>query len=36
MDGYLEHGKFKYIDKYKSKAGKWVYKYKDAAGKKAN
>jgi len=32
---YLAHGKFKYIDKYKSKAGKWVYKYKDAAGKKA-
>lgn len=29
---YLAHGKFKYIDKYKSKAGKWVYKYKQDAG----
>ena len=28
---YLAHGKFKYIDKYKSKAGKWVYKYKQDA-----
>ena len=34
MDGYLEHGKFKYIDKYKSKAGKWVYRYaSDLKGK---
>lgn len=31
MDGYLEHGKFKYIDKYRSKAGKWVYRYKQDA-----
>lgn len=31
MDGYLEHGKFKYIDKYKSKSGKWVYIYKKNA-----
>lgn len=23
----LSHGKFKYIDKWKSKAGNWVYKY---------
>lgn len=35
MDGYLEHGKFKYIDKYKSKAGKWVYRYKQDAQKRA-
>lgn len=28
----LSHSKFKYIDKWKSKAGKWVYKYsKDAS-----
>ena len=27
MRDYLEHGKFKYIDKWKSKSGKWVYKY---------
>lgn len=35
MDGYLAHGNFKYIDKHRSKTGKWVYTYKDAAGKKA-
>lgn len=26
---YISHGKFKYIDKWKSKTGKWVYKYAD-------
>lgn len=29
MSEYLQHGKFKYIDKWRSKTGKWVYKYKD-------
>lgn len=35
MSDYLEHGKFKYIDKWKSKTGKWVYKYAEDAKKKA-
>lgn len=34
MNDYLQHGKFKYIDKWKSKAGKWVYKYADSANDK--
>lgn len=34
MSDYLQHGKFKYIDKWKSKAGKWVYKYADSANDK--
>lgn len=34
MSDYLEHGKFKYIDKWKSKTGKWVYKYAEDAKKK--
>lgn len=25
----LSHGRFKYIDKWRSKSGKWVYKYAD-------
>lgn len=29
MSEYLQHGKFKYIDKWRSKTGKWVYKYRD-------
>lgn len=32
---HISHGKFKYIDKWKSKAGKWVYKYADEVGDKA-
>lgn len=28
---YLQHGKFKYIDKYLSKAKNWVYVYADKA-----
>lgn len=28
---HLSHGKFKYIDKWKSKAGNWVYKYAEDA-----
>lgn len=35
MSDYLEHGKFKYIDKWKSKTGKWVYKYAEDAKQKA-
>lgn len=35
MNDYLEHGKFKYIDKWKSKSGKWVYKYAEDAKQKA-
>ena len=27
-DTSISHGKFKYIDKWRSKSGKWVYKYK--------
>lgn len=34
MSDYLEHGKFKYIDKWKSKAGNWVYKYADDVNQK--
>ena len=30
----LYHGKFKYIDKWKSKSGKWVYKYIEDKKKK--
>lgn len=29
----ISHGKFKYIDKWKSKTGKWVYKYADSKKK---
>lgn len=36
MNEYLEHGKFKYIDKWKSKSGKWVYKYAEDVKKKAS
>lgn len=35
MSDYLEHGKFKYIDKWKSKTGKWVYKYAEDVNDKA-
>lgn len=34
MSEYLQHGKFKYIDKWRSKTGNWVYKYADAANDK--
>ena len=30
-DANLSHSKFKYIDKWRSKTGKWVYKYKKDA-----
>lgn len=34
---YISHGKFKYIDKWKSASGKWVYKYQEnLAQKKKN
>ena len=32
---HISHGKFKYIDKWKSKAGNWIYKYADEVGDKA-
>lgn len=31
----LEHSAFKYIDKWKSKAGNWIYKYADDVSNKA-
>ena len=35
-DSSMSHGLFKYIDKYKSKAGNWVYVYKEKAKNAVN